>query len=67
LEAGILSGLVFKLGGFEPGQEAAELNDATIYLDALEQGYIVPTRNIRDFDSMNQFLPPGWVLFYRAI
>jgi len=67
LEAGILSGLVFRLGGFQPGQEVAALNDATIYLHALERGYAVLTRNIRDFDLMNQILPEGRVVFYRTI
>jgi predicted nucleic acid-binding protein len=66
-EAGILSGLVFRLGGRQPGREAAALNDATIYLHALEHGYTVLTRNIRDFDFMNQILPPGRVLFYRTV
>lgn len=65
LEAGILSGLVFRLGGFQPGQEVAALNDATIYLHALERGYTVLTRNIRDFDLMNQIIPSGRVVFYR--
>ena len=67
LEAGILSGLVFRLGGFQPGQEVAAMNDATIYLHALERGYTVLTRNIRDFDFMNQIVPPGRVLLYRTI
>lgn len=67
LEAGILSGLVFRLGGFQPGQEVAALNDATIYLHALERGHTVLTRNIRDFDVMNQIVPSGRVLFYGAI
>ncbi len=67
LEAGILSGLVFRLGGFQPGQEVAALNDATIYLHGLRRGYIVLTRNVRDFDFMNQILPSGRVLFYRTI
>ncbi len=67
LEAGIVSGLVFRLGGFQPGQEVAALNDATIYLYALEHGYTVLTRNIRDFDFMNQIVPAGRVLFYQAI
>jgi hypothetical protein len=64
LEAGIVSGLVFRLGGFQPNQEVAALNDATIYLHALEQGYTVLTKNIRDFDFMNQIIPSGRVLFY---
>jgi predicted nucleic acid-binding protein len=66
LEAGILSGLVFRLGGFQAGQEAAALNDATLFLHALERGYVVLTRNIRDFDLMQQILPAGRVPFYRA-
>jgi predicted nucleic acid-binding protein len=66
LEAGILTGLVFRLGGFQPGQEVAALNDAIIYLHALERGYTVLTRNIRDFDFMNQIVPSGRVLFYRT-
>jgi len=67
LEAGILPGLVFRHGGFQPCQEVAALNDATIYLHALERGYTVLTRNIRDFDFMSQIMQPGRVLFYRAI
>lgn len=67
LEAGILCGLVFRLGGFQPGQEVAALNDATIYLHSQEQGYTVLTRNIRDFDVMNQIVPAGRVLFYRNV
>ncbi len=67
LEAGILSGLIFRLGGFQPGQQAAALNDATIYLHALEHGYTVLMRNIRDFDIMKQIMPSGRVLFYRTV
>ncbi len=67
LEAGIVSGLIYRLGGFQPGQEVAALNDATIYLNALEHGYTVLTRNIRDFDFMNQIVPSGRVLLYRAV
>jgi predicted nucleic acid-binding protein len=66
-EAGILSGLVFRLGGFQPGQEVAALNDATIFMHALKHGYTVLTRNIRDFDFMSQIVPPGRVLFYRIV
>lgn len=67
MEAGILAGLVFRLGGFQPGQEVAALNNATIYLHALERGYVVLTRNLRDFDIMNQIVPSGRVLFYRTV
>jgi predicted nucleic acid-binding protein len=66
LEAGILCGLVFRLGGFQRGQEVAALNDATIYTHALESGQTVLTRNRNDFDRMNQIMPAGRVLFYSA-
>ena len=67
IEAGIIAGLVFRLGGFAPGQEVAALNDATLYLHALAHGQIVLTRNVRDFDFMNQILPDGQILFYERI
>jgi predicted nucleic acid-binding protein len=67
LEAGILCGLVFRLGGFQVGQEVAALNDATIFLHALERGLTVLTRNHHDFDRMNQIMPGGKVLFYKAV
>jgi hypothetical protein len=35
MEAGILAGLVFRLGGFQPGQHVAARNDAVIYLPLL--------------------------------
>lgn len=65
VEAGILCGLVFRLGGFQVGQEVAALNDATIYLHALDRGLTVLTRNHNDFDRMNQIVPGGKVLFYK--
>jgi predicted nucleic acid-binding protein len=67
IEAGILAGLVFRLCGLQLGQEGAALNDATIYLHALAHGYTVLTRNVRNFDAMQQILPDGEVLFYDRI
>ena len=64
IEAGILAGLVYRLCGLQPGQEIAALNDAILYLHAMANGQTVLTRNIRDFDAMNQILPDGRVLFY---
>jgi hypothetical protein len=64
-EAGILAGLVFRLGGFAPEQELAALNDAIVFLHALDKGLMVLTRNIRDFDLMDQVMGRGHVLFYR--
>jgi predicted nucleic acid-binding protein len=67
IEAGILAGLLFRLAPLQSGLEFAVLNDGTIYLHALERGYAVLTRNIRDFDFLNQIVPAGHVVFYRRI
>jgi predicted nucleic acid-binding protein len=67
IEAGILAGLVFRLCQLQPGREVAALNDATIYLHAMANGHTVLTRNVRDFDIMNQILPDGRILFYDRI
>ncbi|RWK41206.1 hypothetical protein [Mesorhizobium sp.] len=61
-EAGMLAGLVTRLSGAARGESL--LNDASLYLQALERGWIVLTRNVRDFDYFDQLLPVGRVLFY---
>jgi len=63
-EAGMLAGLVTRLSGNDRGERPALLNDASLYLQALERGWIVLTRNIRDFDYLDQLLPADRVLFY---
>ena len=67
IEAGILAGLLFRLCGLQSGQEVAALNDAIVYLHAMANGLVVLTRNMRDFDVMNQVLPDGQILFYDRI
>jgi predicted nucleic acid-binding protein len=67
IEAGILAGLVFRLCGHQPGREVAALNDAILYLHAMTNGLELLTRNVREFDVMNQVLPDGRVLFYDRI
>jgi hypothetical protein len=66
-EAGILAGLAVRLAGIESGREQALLNDATLYLQAVEQGQTVLTRNVREFECFDQLLPSDRVLFYRQI
>lgn len=66
LEAGILAGLLIRLGGLPRGSESTALTDATLCLHALEKGAVVLTRNIRDFDLLDQIAPTGRVIFYRA-
>jgi predicted nucleic acid-binding protein len=64
-EAGILAGLAARLAGIKSGQ--ALLNDAALYLQALEQGQTLLTRNVREFDWFDQLLPTNRVLFYRQV
>jgi len=65
-EAGILAGLVARLGRIEPQHAQATLNDALLYAQASERGHVVLTRNIREFDFFDQIWPGERVLFYRA-
>ena len=64
IEAGILAGLLFRLSGLQHGREVAAMNDAIVYLHAMANGLTVLTRNLRDFDVLNQILPEGRILFY---
>lgn len=63
-EAGMLAGLVARLSGIDRGEGPSLLNDASLYLQALERGWILLTRNARDFDFFDQLLPADRVLFY---
>ena len=63
-EAGMLAGLVARLSGIDRGEGPSLLNDASLYLQALEHGWILLTRNARDFDFFDQLLPADRVLFY---
>jgi predicted nucleic acid-binding protein len=62
-EAGMLAGLAARLGGYS--KEQTLLNDAILYLQAIERGCVVLTRNLREFDLFDQLLPCDRVLFYR--
>jgi len=42
------------------------LNDAIIFLQALEQGQTAPTRNIRNFSAFLALAPTGRVTFYQS-
>jgi len=64
-EAGILTGLYGRLQGLERHDRQPLLNDAQLFLQALEQGCHLLTRNIVDLDYLQQLQPAGRVLFYR--
>jgi predicted nucleic acid-binding protein len=63
-EAGMLAGLAARLRAADSGP--ALLNDALLLLHARETGRIVLTRNVRDFDVLQQLAPDTEVAFYRT-
>jgi predicted nucleic acid-binding protein len=65
-EAGILSGLLTRIQGINKDQRLRILNDAMLYVTARRHGCTVLTRNLGDFDLLQQLDPSGRVLFYRV-
>jgi hypothetical protein len=63
--AGILAGILFRLGTYAAGAEHKCLNDALIYLQGRKFGWPVLSANIVDFDFLNQLVPDGRILLYR--
>jgi hypothetical protein len=65
--AGILAGLIFRQRCYpkKQGFERKALNDSLIFLQARKLGCAVLTRNITDFDLLNQIDPDGQILLYR--
>lgn len=63
-DAGILAGLLARLQGYGKGEQRKALNDALIFLTAIKHGCAIVTRNISDFDLLQQLDSRGTVLFY---
>lgn len=64
-EAGILSGTLARLHGLVKDQRRRILNDALLFASARKYGCAVLTRNVADFDLLQQLDPSGRVLFYK--
>jgi len=64
-EAGILSGTLARLQGYKSDQRRRVLNDALLFATGRKHGCFVLTRNVLDFDFLQQLDPSGNVLFYR--
>ena len=66
-KAGMLAGKALRFRRIPPGrdQERKLLNDSLIYLQARKVGAAVLTRNLRDFDLLEQLVPSGAVIFYK--
>jgi len=63
-EAGILSGILARLQGYGKEQRRRVLNDALLFATGRKYGCSVLTRNMRDFDFLEQLDPSGKVMFY---
>jgi predicted nucleic acid-binding protein len=64
-EAGILSGALARLQGYGKDQRRRILNNALLFSSARKYGCAVLTRNLTDFDFLQQLDPSGRVLFYK--
>jgi len=64
-EAGMLAGLTARITGRAHGPDL--LNDTALLLQAGETGTVLLTRNIRDFDPLQQLAPWTRVLVYRPV
>jgi predicted nucleic acid-binding protein len=64
-EAGILSGVLARLQGYGREERRRALNDALLFASARKHGCAVLTRNVADFDLLEQLDPSGKVLFYK--
>ncbi len=64
--AGAMAGLMCRVRNYarNQGLERKALNDALIYLQARKLGAAVLTRNVSDFDLLNQIEPSGRILLY---
>ena len=63
-EAGILSGTLARLQGYEREQRRRVLNDALLFVTGRRYGCTVLTRNLSNFDFLQQLDPSSRVLFY---
>lgn len=66
-EAGIVAGMIARLRGLPGADKQPLVNDAALFLQALESGLTLLTRNIRDMDLIEQLVPAGRLLLYEVL
>ena len=66
-EAGVLSGTLARIQGYEKEQRRRLLNDALLFATARKYGCAVLSRNVHDFDFLQQLDPLGKVVFYKIV
>lgn len=66
-EAGIITGIIARLRGLPNADKQPLMNDAALFLQALESGATLLSRNISDMDLIQQIVPAGRMLLYRQM
>lgn len=66
-DAAILTGVLSRLQRATAEDRGRTMNDALIFLTALRNECTVLSRNVRDFELLQQLVPEGRVLFYRRV
>ena len=66
-EAGIVTGMIARLTGLAKSDRQPLLNDATLFIQALESGFTLLSGNVADMDLIGQVVPAGRVLIYRRM
>ncbi len=64
-EAGIVTGIIGRLRGLPKADRQPLMNDAALFLQALDSGATLLSRNISDMDLIQQIVPAGRMLLYR--
>lgn len=64
-EAGVLSGILARLQSYGRDHRRRALNDALLFVSARKHGCMVLTRNVVDFDFLQQLDPAGRVVYYK--
>lgn len=67
MEAGIVTGVMARLHGLPKADRQSFMNDAMLYMHALEGGSTLVSRNISDMDLIQQLVPTGRVMLYREV
>jgi predicted nucleic acid-binding protein len=65
-EASVLTGVLARLQHASDEDRGRTMNDALIFLCAVQHGCAVLSRNVRDFDLLMQLVPEGKAVFYRV-
>jgi len=65
LDAGVLAGTLGRLQQYGLADRRRVLNDALLFSTARKHGLTVLTRNLIDFDLLQQLDPAGRVVFYK--